>query len=223
MGSRIFKGEAQRRRAGRTGHFPHDFFCMRKKNARLAGPASLHTSFPSPPTDKSSAPSTCFASRAGTAHAKLVRGIHPLARRTLQTMLQRMLFQQFRSFTSKDQTNALSSFNVYLRTVQECFGGHSLQLYLRGRETLSKPAPDDAFSSRTAAYPVVSLTRGFDSLANGVPPSKVDAGVKSRIACQVRGEQSWSCFCAGFLCALDCARNRADATFSDNRCALGHS
>ena len=49
-------------------------------------------------------------------------------------MLQRMLFQQFRSFTSKDQKNALSSFNVYLRTVQECFGGHSLQLYLRGRE-----------------------------------------------------------------------------------------
>ena len=49
-------------------------------------------------------------------------------------MLQRMLFQQFRSFTSKDQKNALSSFNVYLRTVQECFGGHSLQLYLRGRK-----------------------------------------------------------------------------------------
>ena len=30
VGSRIFKGEAQRRRAGRTGHFPHDFFNMRK-------------------------------------------------------------------------------------------------------------------------------------------------------------------------------------------------
>ena len=116
-------------------------------------------------------------------------------------------FQQFRSFTSKDQTNALSSFNVYLRTVQECFGGHSLQLYLRGRETLSKPAPDDAFSSRTAAYPVVSLTRGFDSLANGVPPSKVDAGVKSRIACQVRGEQVGAVSVPGF-----CVPRTAPAT-----------
>ena len=78
------------------------------------------------------------------------------------------------------------------------FGGHSLQLYLRGRETLSKPAPDDAFSSRTAAYPVVSLTRGFDSLANGVPPSQVDAGVTSRIACQVRGEQVGAVSVPGF-------------------------
>ena len=122
-------------------------------------------------------------------------------------MLQFMLFQQFRSFTSKDQKNALSSFNVYLRTVQECFGGHSLQLYLRGRETLSKPAPDDAFSSRTAAYPVVSLTRGFDSLANGVPPSKVDAGVKSRMACQVRGEQVGAVSVPGF-----CVPRTAPAT-----------
>ena len=79
--------------------------------------------------------------------------------------------------------------------------------YLRGRETLSKPAPDDAFSSRTAAYPVVSLTRGFDSLANGVPPSKVDAGVKSRIACQVRGEQVGAVSVPGF-----CVPRTAPAT-----------
>ena len=97
--------------------------------------------------------------------------------------------------------------SMYLRTVQECFGGHSLQLYLRGRETLSKPAPDDAFSSRTAAYPVVSLTRGFDSLANGVPPSKVDEGVKSRIACQVRGEQVGAVSVPGF-----CVPRTAPAT-----------
>ena len=69
-------------------------------------------------------------------------------------MLQRMLFQQFRSFTSKDQKNALSSFNVYLRTVQECFGGHSLQLYLRGRETLSKPAPAMPFPREQLLTPL---------------------------------------------------------------------
>ena len=152
LGSRISKGEAQRRRVlGAQATFPMIFFVREKKNARLAGPASLHTSFPSPPTDNSSAPSTCFASRAGTAHAKLVRGIHPLARRTLQTMLQRMLFQQFRSFTSKDQTNALLVVQCIFTDCSGVFGEHSLQLYLRGRETLSKPAPDDAFSSRTAA------------------------------------------------------------------------
>ena len=66
---------------------------------------------------------------------------------------------------------------------------------------------DDAFSSRTAAYPVVSLTRGFDSLANGVPPSKVDAGVKSRIACQVRGEQVGAVSVPGF-----CVPRTAPAT-----------
>ena len=78
-------------------------------------------------------------------------------------------FNSFAPSPQKIKRMRFSSFNVYLRTVQECFEGHSLQLYLRGRETLSKPAPDDAFSSRTAAYPVVSLTRWFDSLANGVP------------------------------------------------------
>ena len=66
---------------------------------------------------------------------------------------------------------------------------------------------DDAFSSRTAAYPVVSLTRGFDSLANGVPPSKVDEGVKSRIACQVRGEQVGAVSVPGF-----CVPRTAPAT-----------
>ena len=113
-------------------------------------------------------------------------------------MLQRMLFQQFRSFTSKiKRMRYRRSMYIYglFRSVLEV----TRYSCLRGRETLSKPAPDDAFSSRTAAYPVVSLTRGFDSLANGVPPSKVDAGVKSRIACQVRGEQvgavSVPCFC----------------------------
>ena len=33
VGSRIFKGEAQRRRAGRPGHFPHDFFLYEKNRA----------------------------------------------------------------------------------------------------------------------------------------------------------------------------------------------
>ena len=47
----------------------------------------------------------------------------------------------------------------------------------------------------------------FDGRKNGVPPSKVDAGVKSRIACQVRGEQVGAVSVPGF-----CVPRTAPAT-----------